>query len=50
MWLDGCCIVPQGYNGEITEQAGRMCVAVPASPEGPPKGILLGAGPAGSTW
>ncbi|KAL4459148.1 hypothetical protein ABPG75_014013 [Micractinium tetrahymenae] len=40
----------KGYHGEITEQAGRMCVAVPASPDGPPKGILLGAGPGGSTW
>lgn len=44
----GLCL--QGYNGEITEQSGRMCVAVPASPDGPPKGILLGSGPGGSTW
>ncbi|KAI7845433.1 hypothetical protein COHA_000985 [Chlorella ohadii] len=40
----------KGHHGEITEQSGRLCVAVPASPDGPPKGILLGSGPGGSTW
>ncbi|EFN53577.1 hypothetical protein CHLNCDRAFT_136763 [Chlorella variabilis] len=40
----------KGYQGEVTEQGARMCVAVPASPDGPPKGILLGSGPGGSTW
>jgi hypothetical protein len=40
----------QGYQGEATELGGRLCVAVPASPDGMPKGILLGSGPGGSVW
>jgi hypothetical protein len=40
----------QGYQGEVTEQGGRMCVALPASADGPPKGILLGSGPGGTSW
>ena len=36
--------------GEVTEYGGRMCIAVPASLDGPPRGILLGSGPGGSTW
>lgn len=36
--------------GEVSEYGGRMCIAVPASPDGPPRGILLGSGPGGSTW
>lgn len=48
--LAGRFALMQGHHGEITEQSGRLCVAVPASPDGPPKGILLGSGPGGSTW
>ena len=38
-------------GGEITEQGGRICVAVQASPDGPPRGgIFLASGPGGTVW
>ncbi|KAK9818002.1 hypothetical protein WJX72_005611 [[Myrmecia] bisecta] len=39
----------KGHGGEVTEQAGRMCVAVAAS-GGVPKGILLGSSPGGGMY
>lgn len=40
----------QSLPGEVTEHGGRMCAAVPATADGPPKGILLGSGPGGGIW
>ena len=31
-------------------QGGRLCVVVPASQQGPPKGILLGTSPGGGAY
>ena len=45
-----CVLLPQALPGEVTEHGGRMCVAVPATADGPPKGILLGTGPRASVW
>ncbi|GAB4813086.1 hypothetical protein N2152v2_000132 [Parachlorella kessleri] len=42
--------VLKSLPGEVTQHAGRVCVACPANSDGPPKGILLGSGPGGMTW
>lgn len=44
------CTALQGQAGELTEHAGRLCVAVPVSSDGPPKGILLGTTAGGGAW
>nr|BAD42336.1 DNA mismatch repair protein Mut2-like protein [Nannochloris bacillaris] len=40
----------KGLGGEITEYGGRMCCSIAASIDGPPRGILLGSGPGGTSW
>ena len=39
----------KGKSGEITERGGRLCVAIPISPEGPPKTSVL-IGTSQGTW
>ncbi|KAL0045927.1 hypothetical protein WJX82_008672 [Trebouxia sp. C0006] len=40
----------KGHSGEVSEMSGRLCVVLPASQQGPPKGILLGTSPGGGAF
>ncbi|KAL3134938.1 hypothetical protein ABBQ32_007900 [Trebouxia sp. C0010 RCD-2024] len=40
----------KGHSGEVSEMSGRFCVVLPASQQGPPKGILLGTSPGGGAF
>ena len=43
--MDISCVCAAQATPVVCLQSGRLCVVLPASQQGPPKGILLGTSP-----